>query len=80
MTKVITGKTRASYAHLSKPQAGIGGGEEKYSMSGIIDKSDTATIENIEKAIEKATKEGIGRLVLNLVKLLILECLLEMEI
>ena len=61
MTKVITGKIRASYAHLFKPQAGMGGGEEKYSLSGIIDKEDTATIASAEQAIEKATKEGISR-------------------
>jgi hypothetical protein len=61
MSKVITGKVRLSYAHIFKPQAGIGGGEEKYSLSAIIPKSDIATIEKIEKAIEAATKEGIGR-------------------
>ena len=61
MTKVITGKARLSYAHIFKAQAGIGGGEERYSVSLIIPKSDTATISKIEKAIEKATKEGIGR-------------------
>lgn len=61
MTKIVTGKARFSYAHLFKPQAGIAGGEEKYSVSLIIPKSDTATIEKVEKAIEKATKEGVSR-------------------
>lgn len=61
MTKVITGKVRLSYANIFKPQAGMGGGEEKYSVSLVIPKSDSATTEKIEKAIEKAKKEGIGR-------------------
>lgn len=61
MTKVITGKSRLSYAHLFKPQAGIAGGEEKYSVSTIIPKDDKETIEKVEKAIEKAIKEGVAR-------------------
>lgn len=61
MSKVITGKGILSYAHIFKPQAGIGGGEERYSTSFIISKSDTATITNLEKAIESAIKEGISR-------------------
>lgn len=61
MTKVITGKCLLSYAHLFKPQAGISGGDEKYSVSLVIPKDDKATIEKIERAIEKAIKEGVGR-------------------
>jgi len=61
MSKVITEKVRFSYEHLFKPQAGISGGDEKYSVSAIIPKNDKATIGNIEKAIEKATKEGVSR-------------------
>lgn len=61
MSKVITGKVRFSYAYLFKPQAGIGGGDEKYSVSAIIPKDDKKTIEAIERAIEKATKEGVSR-------------------
>jgi len=61
MSKIITGKTRLSYAYLFKPRAGIGGGEEKYSVSLIIPKGDKETVSKIEKAIEKAKKEGISR-------------------
>jgi hypothetical protein len=43
MSKVITGKVRFSYAYLFKPQAGIGGGDEKYSVSAIIPKDDKKT-------------------------------------
>lgn len=61
MTKMVTGKTRLSYAHLFKPRAGIAGGEEKYSVSLIIPKTDKETLEKVERAIEKATKEGVSR-------------------
>ncbi|MGO1368542.1 DUF2815 family protein [Senegalia sp. (in: firmicutes)] len=61
MTKIVTGKARLSYANLFTPKAGIAGGDEKYSVSLIIPKGDTATIQKIEKAIEKATKEGVSR-------------------
>ena len=61
MTKLVTGKARLSYAHLFKPQAGISGGEEKYSVSLVIPKEDKETVGKIERAIEKATKEGVSR-------------------
>ena len=46
-TKVITGKVRLSYAHVWEPVS-INGGEEKYSVSLIIPKSDTKTIKDIQ--------------------------------
>ncbi|MEY8414779.1 DUF2815 family protein [Tissierella praeacuta] len=61
MSKVITGKCLLSYVFVSKPKAAVAGGEEKYSLSAIIRKDDTATLEDIERAIEKATKEGVSR-------------------
>ena len=61
MTKVITGKCLLSYEHLFKAQEGIGGGDPKYSVSLVIPKNDKGTIEKIERAIAKATKEGVGR-------------------
>lgn len=57
-TKVITGKVRFSYANVFAPKAAQEGQEEKYSVSVVIDKSDTKTIEKIEKAIEAATQAG----------------------
>lgn len=61
MTKVITGKCLLSYVFVNKPKAAVAGGEEKYSLSAIIRKDDKATLEKIEAAIEKATKEGVAR-------------------
>lgn len=60
-TKVITGKALLSYEHLLIPQAGIGGGEPKYSVSLVIPKNDKKTIEKIEKAVQEAIKEGVTR-------------------
>jgi len=60
-TKVITGKCRASYANLNEPKS-INGGKPKYSVSIIIPKSDTATLEKIKAAILAAYTEGEGKL------------------
>jgi len=60
--KVITGKdTRWSYANVWEPKS-INGGTPKYSVSLIIPKSDTKTIDAIKKAIEAAYKEGEAKL------------------
>ncbi len=61
-TRVITGKnTRWSYAHVWEP-ASINGGSPKYSVSLIIPKSDTATVEKINAAIQAAYEEGASKL------------------
>ena len=60
-TKVITGKCRASYANLNDPKS-INGGKPKYSVSIVIPKSDTVTVDKIMAAIEAAYKEGEGKL------------------
>ena len=60
--KVITGKdTRWSYANVWEPKS-INGGTPKFSVSLIIPKSDTKTIDAIKKAIEAAYKEGEAKL------------------
>lgn len=60
--KVITGKdTRWSYANVWEPKS-INGGVPKYSVSLIIPKSDTKTIEAIKKAIQAAYKECEAKL------------------
>ncbi len=60
--KVITGKdTRWSYANVWEPKS-INGGTPKFSVSLIIPKSDTKTIEAIKKAIQAAYKEGEAKL------------------
>lgn len=59
-TKVITGVVRLSYANIWQPKS-INGGEEKYSVSLIIPKSDTKTIDAINRAVDTAIKEGVGK-------------------
>ncbi len=55
--KVITGKnTRFSYLIVNEPKA-INGGTPKYSVSLIIPKSDTVTVEKIKAAIKAAYDE-----------------------
>ena len=62
-TKVVTGvNTRWSYANVWEPKAGQDGGKEKYSVSLIIPKSDTVTIQKIKAAIQAAYEEGAGKL------------------
>ena len=61
-TKVITGpKTRWSYANVWDAKS-INGGAPKYSISLIIPKSDTKTVEKIKAAIQAAYEEGHGKL------------------
>ena len=57
-TKVITGvNTRWSYANVWDAKS-INGGAPKYSVSLIIPKSDTVTVNKIKAAIEAAYEEG----------------------
>ena len=61
-TKVITGvNTRWSYVNAWEPKS-INGGAPKYSVSLIIPKSDTKTIQKIQVAIQAAYEEGQGKL------------------
>ena len=59
-TKVVTGTVRLSYEHVWEP-ASINGGEEKYSASLIIPKSDKATVNAIQKAVDTAIEEGLAK-------------------
>ena len=60
--KVITGaNTRWSYANVWEPKS-INGGTPKYSVSLIIPKSDTKTVEKVKAAIQAAYEEGQGKL------------------
>ena len=59
-TKVVTGTVRLSYEHVWEP-ASINGGEEKYSASLIIPKSDKATVNAIQKAVDAAIEEGLAK-------------------
>ena len=61
-TKVITGpKTRWSYANVWDAKS-INGGAPKYSVSLIIPKADTKTVEKIQAAIKAAYEEGQSKL------------------
>ena len=61
-TKVITGpETRWSYVNAWEPKS-VNGGNPKYSVSLIIPKSDTKTVEKIKAAIQVAYEEGAAKL------------------
>ena len=61
-TKVITGvNTRWSYANVWDPKS-IAGGTPKYSVSLIVSKDDTATVNKIKAAIQSAYEEGQSKL------------------
>lgn len=57
MPKVVTGKVRLSYANIWEPRANQDG-KERYSCSIIIPKTDTKTIDAINKAVQDAIHEG----------------------
>ena len=50
-----------SYVHVWEPVAISEGGEKKYSVSLIIPKSDSKTVESVKAAIQNALKAGIGK-------------------
>lgn len=57
-TKVITGiNTKLSYFHGWEPVS-INGEAEKYSVSVLIPKDDTETVNAVNKAIDAAIEEG----------------------
>lgn len=61
-TRVVTGpRARFSYCHLWEPKS-INGGDPRYSLSVLIPKSDTETVEKIRRGIETAYHEGEAKL------------------
>ena len=60
-TKVVTGKVRFSYCYLFEPQEPLGGGDPKYSLTLLIPKSDTATVNKIKAAIAEARENYCNR-------------------
>lgn len=54
MTKVVTGKVRLSFCNLFEAKAPQGGGEPKYSVTLLIPKKDTATLNKIKEAMAQA--------------------------
>ena len=66
-TKITTGKCRLSYVTIFEPRAAEAGAEPKYSITLLIPKSDTTTVEKIKSAISEAAdnfrrKNGTGSL------------------
>ena len=61
-TKVITGICTFSYLNCWEPKAAPDGGKPKFSVSLIIPKSDTRTVEKIRAAIQAAYEEGQSKL------------------
>jgi len=59
-TKVVTNKVRFSYANVWKAKS-INGGDEKFSVSLIIPKTDKETLKKINDAIKEAEKAGIAK-------------------
>lgn len=60
-TKVVTGEdTRFLYLNCWEIVS-INGGKEKYSVSVLISKTDTKTIEAIHKAVDASITEGISK-------------------
>ena len=57
-THVVTGEVRMSYVTLDQPRS-IEGGEPKYSVTILIPKSDAATKQRIDAAIELAKQKGL---------------------
>ena len=60
-TKVVTGVCTFSYLNCWDPKA-VEGGKPKFSVSLIIPKSDTKTVEKINAAIQAAYEEGQSKL------------------
>lgn len=60
-TKVITGKVRFSYVTVFEPRAMEGSDREKYSVSILIDKNDTKTLDKVKAAVEAAIVSGLAK-------------------
>lgn len=61
-TKVVTGKVRFCYVNVFEPTAMDDNATPKYNICIIIPKSDTATVDKINKAIEAAKQAGKAKL------------------
>lgn len=58
MGTLVTGKVRFSYANVFEPRR-TPNGEEKYSITLLIPKSDTVTYNNVKAEIEKTLQENL---------------------
>jgi hypothetical protein len=60
MSTITTGKVRFSFVNVFTPRAAQEGDEPKYSLTILIPKSDFATIQAIQQAMEATIQEGIS--------------------
>lgn len=60
LANVTTGEVRMSYVHLFKPYAFTPGADEKFSVTILVPKTDTATKARIDAAIESAKQKGLS--------------------
>ena len=60
-TKVITGKVRFSYVSIFEPKESNDGGDPKYSVTLLIPKSDTETLNKIKEAMADARENFCKR-------------------
>ena len=58
--KCLTGEVRCSYVHLHTPRQINNQGKPKYSMTALIPKTDTKTVEDIGNAMNAAIEKGIA--------------------
>ena len=58
-TNLTTGQVRLSYVHLFQPYAAKPGQEPKYSTTILLPKSDIATMQKINAAIQEAIQQGV---------------------
>lgn len=58
MSKVVTNKVRFSYVNLMTPRVDPNSGKAKYSTTILLPKSDIATKQQIDVAIQNAIQEG----------------------
>ena len=58
---ITTGKVRASFAHVFQPHAAPGSIDARYSITLLISKTDTDTLNAIYSAIELAKQAGVQK-------------------
>lgn len=60
MPKMVTGKCLASYANILKPRAATPGGDEKYSVTLGMPKTDAESYNKLLACVEAAKQEGVA--------------------
>jgi len=58
--RLITGRVRGSYVNIFRPRLNDLSGEEEYSMSLLIPKTDKKTVDRIQEIVEDVIKEKWG--------------------